>query len=335
MIYLIRRLKRAVIKEELVELTGDFKKAVILNQLIYWSERVKDFDKFIEEERQRMKMNNEDLNMDLQNGWIYKTAEELSEETMLGLSPSNMRKHIKVLVDNGWLSERTNPKYKWDKTKQYRVNITKIQKDLNKLGYALNDYPLSQEVTEALSFNAEHHETENGDNETEIQDTETANQTAQNAKTIPEITTEITTEVVVEPPKQQEPSVLIDTNLRRLVKTFEECGFGTITAFYAETLTTLCDDYSVEWVDLAMQKAAILGKRNLGYVRGILQGWRADGGPNMSSKKANEEKKQKARHEKEWEESQRYLQERKKKLQKIKHELAQQMGVDNIDNATT
>ena len=47
------KLKRAVIKEELVELTGDFKKAVILNQLIYWSERVDDFHDFIKEENKR------------------------------------------------------------------------------------------------------------------------------------------------------------------------------------------------------------------------------------------------------------------------------------------
>lgn len=45
----MRKLKRAVIKEELVELTGDFKEAVVLNQLIFWSERVKDSDQFIHE----------------------------------------------------------------------------------------------------------------------------------------------------------------------------------------------------------------------------------------------------------------------------------------------
>jgi len=38
-------LKRIVIKEELVVLTGDYRKAILLNQFLYWSERVKDFDK--------------------------------------------------------------------------------------------------------------------------------------------------------------------------------------------------------------------------------------------------------------------------------------------------
>ena len=42
-----RRLKRVVIKEELVELTGDFVKAVLLQQMLYWSERVQDFKQLL------------------------------------------------------------------------------------------------------------------------------------------------------------------------------------------------------------------------------------------------------------------------------------------------
>lgn len=47
------KLKRVVIKEELVALTGDAISALVLNQFIYWSERRHDFDKFIKEERER------------------------------------------------------------------------------------------------------------------------------------------------------------------------------------------------------------------------------------------------------------------------------------------
>ncbi len=46
-------LKRVVIKEELVALTGDATKAIILNQLLYWSQRTRDFDKFLDEEKSR------------------------------------------------------------------------------------------------------------------------------------------------------------------------------------------------------------------------------------------------------------------------------------------
>ncbi|MFA9559513.1 hypothetical protein ACERII_19570 [Evansella sp. AB-rgal1] len=42
-------LKCALIKEELVELTGDYKLSIVLNQLIYWTEFVRDFDSYMEE----------------------------------------------------------------------------------------------------------------------------------------------------------------------------------------------------------------------------------------------------------------------------------------------
>ena len=43
------KLKRVVIKQELVELTGDYRAALILNQFIYWTERMRDTDKYIRE----------------------------------------------------------------------------------------------------------------------------------------------------------------------------------------------------------------------------------------------------------------------------------------------
>ncbi|MBP9692992.1 MAG: hypothetical protein KBD90_06690, partial [Alphaproteobacteria bacterium] len=43
--------KVAVIRKELVVLTGDTDIAVVLNQLLYWSQRVKDYDLLIDEEQ--------------------------------------------------------------------------------------------------------------------------------------------------------------------------------------------------------------------------------------------------------------------------------------------
>ena len=61
---------------------------------------------------------------------------------MIGMSKATIGKYIKQLVEAGYLSQRRNPKYKWDKTLQYRVDLYKIQKDLAKLGYALEGYKL-------------------------------------------------------------------------------------------------------------------------------------------------------------------------------------------------
>lgn len=134
-----RRLKVALIREELVAITGDFAKAVILNQMLYWSERVDDFDSFIAAENKRAESHGLPTS-DATDGWFYKTADELSDETMLGQSAVNMRRHIKALENMGFISERNNPKYQWDKTKQYRVNLIEIVDALAEKGYALNDY---------------------------------------------------------------------------------------------------------------------------------------------------------------------------------------------------
>lgn len=151
----MRKLKRVVIKEELVALTGDTTAAIILNQFIYWSERVRDFDKFIEEEKERMAMGGEEVSIEKRNGWIYKKVEELADEIMVTKSSKTVRRRIKDLVDAGWIDERNNPKVPWDRTKQYRVNITKIQYDLQKLGYALEGYPLQMPTDTGVGYDGD------------------------------------------------------------------------------------------------------------------------------------------------------------------------------------
>lgn len=175
-------LKRVVIKEELVELTKDYRKAILLNQFLYWSQRIRDFDTFIKEENKRM--NNSDTDdkpITLQRGWIYKSAEELIDETMLGVSKQTIGRLLNDLCENKWLERRRNPKYKWDKTYQYRVNLIKICHDLYNIGYILQDYKgdlryiLPCSNRELHSKHEEHHDSVIG-------------------TTIPENTTETTTE---------------------------------------------------------------------------------------------------------------------------------------------
>lgn len=94
----VNKIKKAVLREDLLAITGDFRKAIILNQFIYWSERVSDADKFIEKENEIAKNNGEE-ERELFYGWIYKTADELAEEIMLGLSASQVRRYVRDLVD--------------------------------------------------------------------------------------------------------------------------------------------------------------------------------------------------------------------------------------------
>lgn len=179
-----KKLKRAVVKEELVAICGDFIDAIILNQFIYWTDRVKNYDKYIAEEIERAKYNGIEKIMSPCNGWIYKNAEELADETMIAMSASSMRRHIKKLIALGYLDERHNPEYKWDQTKQYRVNLNNVQIDLVEQGYTLDGYATSK-IENATS------KIENGDSKIEIQNHE-------NERAIPETTTETTTEITEE-----------------------------------------------------------------------------------------------------------------------------------------
>jgi hypothetical protein len=122
----------SIIRKEFFALAGDPFSAVILNQLLYWTLRVKDFDLYLKEERTQAECPDT-----FQYGWIYKTAADLSEETMLGLSKTTMRKYLKLLIDQGWVEERGNALERWKKTTQYRVNIRKLQWDLKGIGRQL------------------------------------------------------------------------------------------------------------------------------------------------------------------------------------------------------
>lgn len=131
----VKKLKRVVIKEELYALTKDTIEAIILGQFIYWEEKVKDFDKFIIEERQRCVNDGVSINIEVQNGWMYKKASEMSEECMLNMSDVTIRRYIQSLIDKGFVECRKNPIHKWDKTLQYRVNIAFVVLEIKKLGY--------------------------------------------------------------------------------------------------------------------------------------------------------------------------------------------------------
>ncbi|WP_054028119.1 DnaD domain protein [Bacillus sp. FJAT-28004] len=58
---------------------------------------------------------------------------------------------------------------------------------------------------------------------------------------------------------------------------FETEGFGTISMVIADKLNFFIDDYGERWTCEAMKAAVVAGKRNLTYVKGILERYRTDG----------------------------------------------------------
>lgn len=194
----IRKLKRVVIKEELVALTGKVEHAIVLNQFIYWSERVRDVDKYLKEEMERIRKFSDgsteseaDIKENLSNGWIYKTATEMKDECMFEKSATTMERIMNSLVEKGWLDRRRNPKHKWDKTYQYRVNIVKIQHDLMEFGYSLEGYSLG-EIKDSNSDEDTKLQNEGSKVQIEASRLHFEESRLQNEGAIPEITPEIT-----------------------------------------------------------------------------------------------------------------------------------------------
>lgn len=174
------KIRKAVIREDLLSITSDFREAIILNQFIYWSERVSDADVLIEKENEIAKNNGEEEKEPFY-GWIYKTADELSEEIMLGLSASQVRRYINKLVECEYIAKRNNPKYKWDRTLQYKVNLVNIARALKKNGYPLSDYKISLPDDEKCNTHTRAMENEPMQNQERVSE-----------RAIPKITTENT-----------------------------------------------------------------------------------------------------------------------------------------------
>lgn len=142
--HLKRSLKVSLVREELLELTKDPLTAMLLNQLLYWSQRVTDVDLFYEEEKSPQKSSSPKY------GWFYKTAYELCEEAMLCVTPVTFRRYLNSLRERGWVQTRINPQNKWDRTTQYRVSLSTLDKDLSLLGHAIPGFSPHDDFSTAL-----------------------------------------------------------------------------------------------------------------------------------------------------------------------------------------
>lgn len=178
----MQKIKKAVIREDLFVLTGSMEEAIILGQLIYWIDRMKDADKYKLEERERL---DNHLADSFKHGWIYKKAEELAEEVMLGVSPNTIRKYLGNIVEKNYVKRRNNPRYKWDKTLQYRVNLVKVILDLSNLGYPIDDYKQLLRMEEY----------DTSSKQTVSPNVEKSDSKLNDCAAIPEITTEITPKI--------------------------------------------------------------------------------------------------------------------------------------------
>lgn len=66
--------------------------------------------------------------------WVWKTQEQLRDEELFNLfGETKVSACLNYLVEQGYLLRRRNPRYRWDRTYQYMLNISKVQEDLDKI----------------------------------------------------------------------------------------------------------------------------------------------------------------------------------------------------------
>lgn len=139
-------LKRVVLKQEYYQLLHSTEQALMLQQFLYWHKINHFYDKLIAEEIERYERDGATIVQTLlTEGWTYKKAEDLIKECMLDIAISTCRRHLKSLVEKGYLYQRKNPNHKWDKTLQYRVNFVKLVEDLDRIGYSLEGFKIEFE----------------------------------------------------------------------------------------------------------------------------------------------------------------------------------------------
>jgi len=197
----------AVIRQPLVALTGNYKLALVLGQMLYWSERGYDVDDYILEERER----NPDTKIDLTDGWIYKSGKDLVKDLMVDWSLKTTRRYLSTLVDAGYLDKRNNPKYKWDKCLQYRPNLYKIQRDLLAKGLVLDGYPILQEVMDEIRLSILKETSDMVSDRTDMVSDRTdmvSDRSGADVAALPEIPSEIPSEVPSELPTREKTRVV-------------------------------------------------------------------------------------------------------------------------------
>lgn len=132
-VYQAKKPRLYLIQGELVDLTGDPLMASFLWQLVYWSQRVPDFELFVAEEKRAALQERSSF----YHGWFSKSVQELLAETMFRTTLSTLHYYLDFFVEQRWVQRRTNPQNKGDETLQYRVSLRKLCIDLQNHGYIL------------------------------------------------------------------------------------------------------------------------------------------------------------------------------------------------------
>lgn len=227
--------------------------------------------------------------------WTYQSLSEMRDKAFKFWSVSTISRVVNKLVELGLIekTDRYNPRRN-DRTQWFALNIEKLQ-ELTSIEVILQDE--KPNVTKPITV---------------LQDEKTVLQSAtpilqnetgilQSATTLPEITTEITTEKKNREKEQRprdpgesekKPAPVLqelDNAFGRCCRHFETEKIGKLNARSKEQLTAALDDYGEDWLMQAINIASDNSVRKWSYVIGILEKCKAEGhAPNAKAAPAKQ-----------------------------------------------
>lgn len=145
---LFTRMKKAVLREDMMALTQDVTQAMVLGQMLYWTKTLDKVNDWLFEENKRLaevELPQHEYNY----GWIYKSAREMREDLMNAFSEDAIQRAFSALVTKGVLMKRNNPIVRYDRKLQYRIDIVFLRRLLKDRGYEMTDFQLATIPQEA------------------------------------------------------------------------------------------------------------------------------------------------------------------------------------------
>lgn len=154
--------------------------AIILSIMEHWTNvKMDEAEQKIIENEARAKEGMDLLEINL---WVYKSYQNFVDDSLGMLKDHEVRHGLKLLLENGFIEKRTNPKFKWDRTLQYRLCVEVINQAIGSL------------IATSPSV-AGNGSTMNGH---QINGEQTTDQRSASNGAIPKVSSEITTETSLE-----------------------------------------------------------------------------------------------------------------------------------------
>ena len=171
-----------------------------------------------------------------------------------GAHKQQIKRELDILIQTKVLIEKSEPTFNRSRVIEFNKNY--------------DEWLISRQSAKTLTVNKE-------------DDTQSANTLTPTVSELAYQERNIKENIKESSSRDELPPLMNDENLKRISKAYKDNGFGVLFPNAGQTLLEFADQYTIEWVEMALQKAAMLGKRNIAYVEGILKGWERDGQPSM------------------------------------------------------